>query len=340
MGKPSAVFPLFNTTLQELADRYFTGSTAFEEHDAFFAPFTILWQNMLVRRHYQEAEELWRLALDITYDWEARNTSRLVHKGTPYYWLGMTQILADKIDDGFLSMHKALKEDERSHGTSSPSAPAYFFVTLDFRQPNQAFGQKVSEIAAFLERKIEAYRDTRGGSLTLDQFKTRLLECAALREKVFNFVYLLFKLEKVSRTDKRLLENELSSLLNLGLLFNLCVIIEKTIEHKKTSPGELRYYSDKIKHLISRSSLTLTNSEVGTISGEFDSFGSTMMDILSGTYHITSTKSPIEVDLMISLGIRNHGAHELENQPIICQNWDDISQRVLNVLFFTVEKLY
>lgn len=236
-------------------------------------------------------------------------------------------------------MHKALKEDERSHGISSPSAPAYFFVTLDFRQPNQAFGQKVREIAAYLERKIEIYRDTRGGSLTLDQFKTRLLECATLREKVFNFVYLLFKLEKVSRTDRRLLENELSSLLNLGLLFNLCVVIEKTIEHKKTSPGELRFYSDKIKHLISRTSLTLTNDEVGTVSREFDSFGSTMSAILSGTYHIIS-KTPIEADLMVSLGIRNHGAHELENQPIMYQNWDDLSQRVLNVLFFTVEKIF
>jgi hypothetical protein len=339
-GRPSIVFHLARQSIQQLADQYFSQEPSLEENDAFFSLFTTVWQDMLSKRRFQEAEELWKLALEITYDLEGRNAPRLIHKGTPYYWLGVTQILADKLDDGFLSMHKALKEDERSHSTDSPSAPAYFFVTLDFQQPDQAFGQKVREIAAYLERKIEDYRNTRRGSLTLDQFKTRLLECAALREKVFNYVYLLFRLEKVSRTDKRLLENELSSLLNLGLLFNLCVIIEKTIEYKKTTSGELKYYSAKIKHLISRTSLTLTDSEVSTISKEFDSFGITMRGILDGTHTVMSTKSPIEADLMISLGIRNHGAHEVENQPIVYERWDELSQRVLNVLFFVVEKLY
>jgi len=86
--------------------------------------------------------------------------------------------------------------------------------------------------------------------------------------------------------------------------------------------------------------LTLTGDEVHTVSEDLDTFDATMRSILSGTYAPLSTKSPIEVDMMVSLGIRNHGAHEIENQPIVYEKWNELEQRVLNVLFFTVEKLY
>jgi hypothetical protein len=248
-------------------------------------------------------------------------------------------------------MHKALKEDERTHNTQAPNTPAYYFVTLNYQPPNQWFGPKVKQLADYLDNKIREYRNSRGGTLTLDDFRTKFLACTDLREEVFTFVYLLFKLEKISRTDRSLWKNELGSLLNLGLLFNLCMVIEQTIDNKKTCPNELRLYSDKIRHLIDRTSLSLTtsgenkhgiiNNEVKFCSDEFgSSFSTTMTSILQNNHSILRTKLPIESDLVISLGIRNHSAHKLQDQPVVYQHWEDLAQRVLNVLFFTVEKTY
>ncbi len=39
-------------------------------------------------------------------------------------------------------------------------------------------------------------------------------------------------------------------------------------------------------------------------------------------------------------GFRNFGAHKVEDQPVVYQNFDEISRRILNALFFSIEKLY
>jgi len=48
----------------------------------------------------------------------------------------------------------------------------------------------------------------------------------------------------------------------------------------------------------------------------------------------------IEEDLTITYGFRNFGAHRIEDQPVVYKNFDKISERILNALFFSIEKLY
>ena len=97
------------------------------------------------------------------------------------------------------------------------------------------------------------------------------------------------------------------------------------------------------KFLSSRSSLNLNDQKIGELNNSFkDNFSNTLQKLLSSQYQFQDeTKlQPIEEDLAITYGFRNFGAHKVEYQPVIYQNFDEISRRILNALFFSVEKLY
>ena len=83
---------------------------------------------------------LWEYALDLAHNWEKTNRPIKIHKGTPYYFLGVTAILNNDLENGFLAMHQALKEDYRLTQSETPQKPAYWFVTLDY--PHDHFFDK------------------------------------------------------------------------------------------------------------------------------------------------------------------------------------------------------
>jgi hypothetical protein len=68
-----------------------------------------------------------------------------------------------------------------------------------------------------------------------------------------------------------------------------------------------------------------------------DHFEETMYDLLSGAY---PNLNDIERDFAITYGIRNNGAHRLESRPIIYNRTRELTQSMLNALFFTIENLY
>lgn len=97
----------------------------YHAHDAFFNNFTIIWQSLLNQGRFKNAGYLWDFALNIAYDWENKNQNKRIHKGTPYYFWGVTCILNGDLEKGFLLMHQALEEDKKTHQTNTPKTPAY-----------------------------------------------------------------------------------------------------------------------------------------------------------------------------------------------------------------------
>jgi len=71
-------------------------------------------------------------------------------------------------------------------------------------------------------------------------------------------------------------------------------------------------------------------------------FSNTLQSLLSSQYRFQDRTAPqsIEEDLTITYGFRNFGAHRIEDQPVVYKNFDKISERILNALFFSIEKLY
>lgn len=320
----------------------------YNAHNEFFVKFTHIWQMFLYQSRFKNAEDLWELALNIAYQWEEKNPNKRIHKGTPYYFLGVTCILKEDLEKGFLLMHQALKEDEKTPEVNSHQTPAYCFVTLDYERQDQYFRQKVKEIAKFLDTILGKYRSKRRGILILTDLKSKLLQEANLQEVAFYFVFELFRIKKLLLDiNQRLTQNVFSSLLQANTIFDLCLIVENTIK-KQNKYSNINLNGQTIGPLLiflsSKSSLNLNKGyNLKNLNDDFgNDFSKTMKELLSSLYHFQDGTSPqaIEEDLAITYGFRNFGAHKIEDQPIIYENFKEITDRILNALFFSVEKLY
>lgn len=328
--------------LRNYADEYFTLHRTVPDHDQFFGFFTPMWANLFTRHHFFESIKLWNLAIGLSLDWEARNRPAKIHKGTPYYFLGVTAILNNELENGFLAMHQALKEDEKHSGGRRPEGPAYWFATLDSSRKEQFFGGKVEEVAAFLEDKLYEYSINRRRLLRLPEFRNRFLRLRYLSEVAFFFVYSLFRIQKIMlETHSIYRKNVLSSLLHSRILFDLSLVADKVIENKNTGRSDRPTFREEILFLSSppRNLLSFDRGILNRLGGEFDNdFSGTMGSLLSGTYS-TDPLNDIERDFAIAYGIRNRGAHKLENQPIFYNKTRQLTQSILNALFFTIENL-
>jgi len=90
---------------------------------------------------------------------------------------------------------------------------------------------------------------------------------------------------------------------------------------------------------LSQGNSLIIHNNTGDINGNFNcDFSTTLGDFLDSNSKYGLT--PIEDDIAIAYGFRNFGGHKIEDQSIIHQRFDEILQRVFDVLFYVVEKLY
>lgn len=256
----------------------------------------------------------------------------------------MTAILCGDLDRGFLLMHQALAEDMESSGNPFPNTPASAFVTLDFQKQDQAFRYKIEEVATFLDELLTEYRQARRKTLTLDKFRNRLFHIADLRDVIFSFVFTLFKMKTLFTTVRpNLRANDFAGLLEAGVLFDLCLVIDSVIRYK--NPNKWKFI-DHVTYLSWTCDLNLNQARLGKLNSawgrDFVNFPKVANELLTGAFRFSdgSILNLAETDVALAYGLRNLGAHRIESLPIIYQRFEDISQRIMNVLFLAVECLY
>ena len=330
---------LFNHSFDFMDANYTTHQLV----DAYFENFTPVWNDLMSNGKYSDACKVWEsFALRIALYWE-KDRHKSLHKGTPYYFLGVSKIAMDNLDEGLLLMHQALEEDKRTLGVGHLTAPAYLFVTLDYSRLGQFFYPRVKLASDYLDQHIEAYRKQRGGSLTLDDFKKRFLEEAALAEPVFYFVALLHRLVNFSQVIPKVKDNAIGSLDESGFLFSLSLVIDATLRNKdpNTKHVSLREFLIFLSQNC-KPPLFISDADLRQLSADFkNDFQNTVGDILASRYSKSSVKlSYIEEDIALVHGFRNFGAHRIERQPVVVANFDSLLQRLADVLFFAVEQLY
>lgn len=300
------------------------------------------WKPAIVEGKYLLAESIWNDIFQIVYEWEHTHPGQRVHKGTGYYFWAVTCIQAGVLEKGFLLMHQALEEDMISYGIPNPPTPAYALVTLDHEKKDQYFRDKVEQTAQFVEEKLRIYLSTRSKLLSFPDFRAKFLNETTLQEEVFSFVYEAFHLRVLLKEiSPNLTKNTYSSLLQAKTLLNLCLVIDNVIKQK--NPNQ-KQFSDHIIFLSNQANLNLNDNRVKQkLNGSFrDDFPDTVQKIISSQYLFQdrSSLTPMEEDLALSYGFRNFGAHRLEDQPVIYENFAELVQRILNVLFSSVELLY
>lgn len=287
------------------------------------------------------SEQLWNQVIQLALDWEKQHPGRYIHKGTPYYFWGSAAISRGELDMGYPLMHQALQEDIRTHQNAKPSTPAFWLVTLDYMQLEQAFRVWPLTQSRFLETFLEKYNATYRKNLLLDDFRTKFLINNPDLDLVFLFAYTLGRHLLFNRVPHYARENQITCQIEMNLLFDLALVIDAAIKLK--NPNK-KYFSWHVLFLSDQAGLGLTQNQIQEqASRAYDgNFSQTLQRILDNIFQFNdqSKASGLSADLLVSYGARNFGAHNVSANPIVRQRYLDIQQSLFNVLFLATETLY
>lgn len=285
------------------------------------------------------APDLFRFTVEILEEWEAAH-GEARHKGTPYYFLGMAYILVGDIDRGFLYMHLAFREDQRTSGMNAPPQPALAFVMLDATTDQQAFKQAVDAYAAFIEDRMGRYRARTGGTLTLSDLRSRVLGESDLWDDMFHLVYSTARILRLESWGHVARGTQFGANVLAQSLGDLCLVAEQWLEHGWPGSGVFRAHADR--YLRATGVPTGPDALTGahTASHVAGQWGTVVADLLDGTFrHNGRTIQALEVDIAITYLLRNYAAHQVTAEPVLSQRFNEIEDRVYSAIFRIVEKL-
>ena len=331
--------------IKKFTMKFFDESSEVKLHDRFFNNFTILWQILIQNGSFFSAEQIWQLAVQIATEWETLNQSKYrIHKGPAYYFWAVTCILKEDLEKGFLLMHQALEEDKKNRPNELTHAPAHAFVRLDYGQQEQYFRNKILEVTGFLEQQLKLYQSSRNGALSLDQLKSEFLDNKDLIDEAFLFVYHLFHIKKLlSESKQGLTQNTYGSILMMQIIFTFILVIDNAIKKKYENKDP---YKQNLAHLVEflskESNLMIDISKLREIGNRASNdLQSVSIDLLSSKPIFKSSKlEEIETDIGIVCALRNPATHKICDKPFVHQNFKNIVDRLFNVFFLVIEKLY
>lgn len=326
------------TKFEAVAARFFAGSNIGpQHHDSFFNNFATVWHRWLQSGQLAQAEELWELALRPAFAWEAGGLGRRVHKGTPYYFWGMTAILRGDLDKGYALMHQAVEEDVLTHSQESPDTPAFAFATLNAIKPDQAFRGWLLEQAQYLSSLLDRYRQTTGRSLDFNGFQQRFLAKGTNRDASFLLAHAIARLMKIGTIPEYARDSHFASQLQVQVLFDVTLVIDAAI--RPHNQPEWKF----IEHatlLAQRANLGLSESQLGEVNRLFEGdFAGSLNGFLDERITLTDGLVPKDLarDVCVTYGLRNYGAHHVESATTLPRRFAEGVQRVFNVLFLCVE---
>ena len=328
--------------------------------DAYFNNFTVVTGKLLSNGQYGAAFSLWTQILSFVKDWEKKNKSKRLHKGTPYYFSAVSSIMQNDFDAALISMHNALVED-KINNSNWDQAPGYFFMTLNDQNGNQYFKPFVDAMIGFIRDRLDgqglekgkykkSYAKTRSGILTYPQFRSKFLDDKNISEEIkYYFVYSIIRIWHLRVLHKNKVGDKLMApLIFNNALFSLLLVIDDLMKTwnnmaNRNYISEHVYEISKSEHWIHSSINKEKYIEDLDINNRLKSdFEQTCRDLIrykNGKYKTKSNRElgELESDFVLVYGLRNFSAHNIKSQEILWKNYTEILQSVLNCLFKVIE---
>lgn len=309
-------------------------------HNSYFNNFTPIWNGLLASGRFDDAEGLWQSALEPVLQFEADNPQRQIHKGTAYYFWGMTAIIRGDLDKGYALTHQAVEEDVLTTGTPYPDTPAYALATLNFAKHDQAFRSWVLAQAQYLNALQNSYFAQYARTFTLEDFRARFLNSPPSTDIAFLFAYAVARLMRLSAVPRYALQSRFIGQLLINLFFDITLCIESAASAKNPVA---RTFINHAEFISSRAAHPLSNAELGDINQKFKAdFNGTLVQALDGKLVLLSgtPASKPQSDIAVAYGIRNRGAHDVSSAPGVWQRHKELKQALFNVLFMTIDFVY
>ncbi len=309
-------------------------------HNQYFNNFTPVWNSLLTAGRFDDAEALWQAALNPVLKFERDNPPRKVHKGTAYYFWGMTSILRGDLDKGYALTHQAVEEDVLTTKSPFPDTPAYALATLNFAKHDQAFRSWVLAQAQFLNTRQNTYSTSYARAFTLEDFRARFLNAPPSTDIAFLFAYTVARLMRLSSVPEYTMQSRFIGQLLINLFFDVTLAVEAAAAAKNPVTGSF------IKHaefLATRVGHPISNADLRGINREYKAdFNGTLISALDRNVQLPSggRANMAQSDILVAYGIRNRGAHDVSSEPVLWQRHDQIEQALFNVLFMTIDFVY
>lgn len=328
-----------HTAFDIVADAFLRSRSSFVDHDDYFSNFTPLWQLNLQNQSFAGAAAVWPWALRPALAIETAGGPKL-HKGTPYYFWAMTELLADKIDNGYLLLHRSFEEDVRTHGSVAPSTPGFAFLTLDHDKQDQAFRSWVQDQATAVQGRIATYSAAHSRTFDLATLRAKYLAQPQWRDAVQLYCYAMARARRMLDMPPQIWEGPFPAQIAFDSLFDLCLVVDAAL-HEKFAPTWR--FIELAEKLCARAGLALNRAQLGAINGMFEAnFASTLRQALAGSLRLpdgTSVRG-LEASVAIAYGCRNRGAHSVTSVPLTAAEYTSIVDNLNAVFFLTVQILY
>jgi len=310
-------------------------------HDDFFNNFTVVWRRFIATLNYEEAERIWHMALSPALSWEGANAGKRIHKGTPYYFWGLTALQRGDLDKGYALMHLAVNEDIETSGQEYPDTPAYAFASLNYEKARQAFGGEwLFNQMKFLDSRQNEYSSRYNRPFKLDDFKTKFLHSPPSVDIGFLFAYAVARLMRLAEVPARALTTRFAGQLEANLLFDLALVIDGAIKKKNPDRWKFIHHAE---FLLTSVGQPLNEGQLGEINEAFNAdFDQAVTRILDGGFKLSDNTalSGAQVDVALAYGMRNRGAHDVTAAPTVWNRFAEIEQALFDVLDLTVDFLY
>ena len=312
----------------------------YQKHNKYFENFVFIWQFLSNQGKYAEAQKLWEFSLEPVLEWEQQNKSNRIHKGTAYYFFGVTALLQGESDKGYSLMHQALEEDKKNDPKTLKQFPAYSFVTLNYKQIKQFFRSWLLDQINFLnENFLIKYKRKYESKLDLESFRVNYLEKIPDISLLYLFSYTLNRFYMFHNIREYALQSPFASQLELNLLFDIALVIDNSVNIKNPKNGTFIVHASFLSNTCR---LGMNEEKLGTLNGmQRDNFDGTLEDLLNNNCTIDSYRiEGREKDLSITYCIRNHAAHNSSFSEVVWKRFSEIETSVFNTLFWVVDDLY
>lgn len=333
-GQPPINYVLWEKAVWSYFDQYFNSHS---DIDDLFNRFADKWSLLYKGQEFSKATLFWQLPIKFAHEWEAQSNGKTVHKGTPYYFNGMSLIKNGNIDLGFLFFHQAVEEDIRDWGTTRQT-PAWLFVVLDAGNTNQAAFQVVKEASDWLGVYLNAYQTNRGGTLTLAKLRN-VLGQKNFDETSFSFTYTVFGMKDLLALPSQFRSSQFASQMELDRLFALARIAEVWLKDRQRNNCPGTTLAPQLKYFIDTQISALIQDEITELNKA--SFDSALTYLLNGDQgSLWRAYTPIEADLLILYVLRNEAGHAPTASGVVQSRFPDLVQRALFGLFTIADRLF
>jgi len=311
----------------------------------FFNSFAQTFSRFMTEGKHVIIPLLWKKILSYAWDWELQSERHHLHKGTPYVFIAHAYLLCGDVDMGFLYLFNAI-EDNIKLNEFCPSlkypndAPSYKTACLSGNRHNFCIGL-VDEVRFSLNTFIIEYNRRFSRMLSLEKLENSFLLNESYEDIKYFFVYTFWKYyEHNIMLESKLTNNPFSKLQNLNLFFNLCIVVDKLLQinprYGKESMGLNVPDICHKKNWLSQESFESYK--------EYVDFNGYLEDVipklLNQPIMRDGTPLPCEVQhLLISLRLRNFAGHNIIQQSVIVDKFDELMMIVICSILLVIEEL-